>query len=739
MCEIHERGLTLSLKKIEKFKPLYNLGAAFSCGLAAGAWVALVWASLFWVHPHASHRPTPWAPAVQVCHRPLQGFRVAAAEWGNGFILTHPIAPRPGRRRFKFVTAAADRRDRLIYVTSQINAARGDDPMHVDEESSDSEEEEEEFYSPGSLELLEARRRIAEYSLPRAQNRIAQQRIDSKMDLGRIVDIRKKVFGEVKKYTNLGSQIGDERPISQVRFAPNNELLVTGSWSGTVKIWNVPACTPVRSLRGHGDRVGGVAWHPQATLTQQPSLVNLASGAGDCNVHLWSLEGESPLAVMQGHQDRVCRVAFHPSGDYVASASFDTTWRLWDVNTSKELLLQEGHSKEVYSVEFQADGALVASGYQIATGSGDDTIRIWDLRSLKSLYTIPAHLSNVSDVRFFQADDRFFKPSAPPDPDDAMQEDASQDRDADADLEEWRYRSGLFFASAGYDGLVKLWSADDWQLLRTLSTDAGKVMSVDVSSDGKMLASGTYNRNFQLFSPDDIGFDIRSVNLLPWNNNNNNNNHNHHHLGGGLAFRRGRASGTRYSTLDHAQRPPLTAPKPSSKSHSRLDFITLPRRRPPLSSRAACARFRLARKKSSSSHLTIATSPTIIIHPEAELQAFATRISCKIDSLNHDLCATLSILNILDIHLRHLASSSIPSCYISDASTHILHTPQVGLATQWTVAPPETSLCALSPPSPSFLRMPSHNVTWPVTRHSFTVTVTTHAAHDSEKQEKCSH
>ncbi|KAK6992631.1 hypothetical protein R3P38DRAFT_3225398 [Favolaschia claudopus] len=38
--------------------------------------------------------------------------------------------------------------------------------------------------------------------------------------------------------------------------------------------------------------------------------------------------------------------------------------------------------------------------------------------------------------------------------------------------------------------------------------------------------------------------------------------------------------------------PPLSAPKPSSKSLSRLDFITLPRRRPPLSSRAACTRFR---------------------------------------------------------------------------------------------------------------------------------------------------
>jgi U4/U6 small nuclear ribonucleoprotein PRP4 len=37
---------------------------------------------------------------------------------------------------------AADRRDRLIYVLSQINAARGDDAMHVDEESSEESDDE---------------------------------------------------------------------------------------------------------------------------------------------------------------------------------------------------------------------------------------------------------------------------------------------------------------------------------------------------------------------------------------------------------------------------------------------------------------------------------------------------------------------------------------------------------------------------------------------------------------------
>jgi U4/U6 small nuclear ribonucleoprotein PRP4 len=65
---------------------------------------------------------------------------------------------------------------------------------------------------------------------------------------------------------------------------------------------------------------------------------------------------------MKGHQDRICRVAFHPTGDYIASASLDTTWRLWDVQTQKELLLQEGHSQGVYAIDFQDDGSLAASG-----------------------------------------------------------------------------------------------------------------------------------------------------------------------------------------------------------------------------------------------------------------------------------------------------------------------------------------------------------------------------------------
>ena len=165
---------------------------------------------------------------------------------------------------------------------------------------------------------------------------------------------------------------------------------------------------------------------------------------------------------------------------------------------------------------------MTSHRYQIATGASDDTIRIWDLRSLRALYTIPAHLSNVSDVRFFRSDGTIpahiarRQPNGPVDADgmdedserpngDEGQEDSAPppmtaEQKEEALAQEWRYRPGLYLASAGYDGLVKIWSADDWQLLTTLQTDGSKVMSVDLSTDSKLLVSGTYNRNFQLFA-----------------------------------------------------------------------------------------------------------------------------------------------------------------------------------------------------------------------------------------------
>jgi U4/U6 small nuclear ribonucleoprotein PRP4 len=118
------------------------------------------------------------------------------------------------------------------------------------------------------------------------------------------------------------------------------------------------------------------------------------------------------------------------------------------------------------------------------------------MRSLKAIYTIPAHKSTVSDVRFYR-----------------HQGSLSSSKDVEMDgttlapfppvpLFDATVKAGMYLVSSGYDGTIKIWSADDWQLAKTLSTDAGKVMSVDIAPGGAHIASGSWNRSFQLFAPE---------------------------------------------------------------------------------------------------------------------------------------------------------------------------------------------------------------------------------------------
>ncbi|KAJ5801453.1 uncharacterized protein N7518_003521 [Penicillium psychrosexuale] len=434
-----------------------------------------------------------------------------------------------------FGEGPSERRDRLREFLTDMAEKQGGGEIEM-EEAEEEGEQQEEFFTDGGQDLLEARKNIALYSLPRAKARVARLKDESTITLRTHVKHRKAVKEKLQGFDLYGSQIAGDRPVSICRFAPDGQTIAAGNWSGEIKLLGVPNLEEKATFKAHTDRVGGLSWFPGATLpgsNVSPSTVNLISGGGEGNLHLWALDQEKPLATLSGHSARVCRTEFHPSGRYAASASFDSSWRLWDIETATELLLQEGHSREVYTVAFNSDGSLVASGgfdsigriwdlrtgrnvmildghireiygmdwgvdgYRVLSGSGDGLVKCWDLRQMKETGGIGAHKSVVSDLRWYKgAEAASFLPSTDGGMDIDGAAPAAADKAAEAPSPK---KSGTFFVSSGFDKSVNIFSADDWSLVKSLSGHSGNVLSTDISDDAKWIASSGHDRTVKLW------------------------------------------------------------------------------------------------------------------------------------------------------------------------------------------------------------------------------------------------
>jgi len=400
-----------------------------------------------------------------------------------------------------FGEGPADRRNRLRELLGKlgvdaVSKRKMQDTQVVEEKKKDDEVT---WYHEGPMSLKIAREWLVNYSIPRAIDRLTKLRNDAeqseKVKMAQKQEIQKKMKGlDVE-----ASQIVDTRPVSWCQFSPDSQMLVTGSWSGLCKLWSVPDCKEIRPLRGHTTHVGSIVWSPRATQDLSASEPNLASCAADGSVKLWSLDSEEPIADIEGHDARVSRCAYHPSGRFLGTAVWDNSWRLWDLEQLTEVLHQEGHSKEVYCLAFQQDGSLACSGgldsfgrvwdlrtgqcimfleghlkgitgvdwspdgHHIVTCSQDNSCKIWDLRRRNIEYTIPAHTKLVSGVKFER-------------------------------------NQGDYLVSSSYDGTAKVWATKTWLPMATLKGHDNKLSGCDVSPDGSMIATCSFDRTFKIWN-----------------------------------------------------------------------------------------------------------------------------------------------------------------------------------------------------------------------------------------------
>jgi U4/U6 small nuclear ribonucleoprotein PRP4 len=71
---------------------------------------------------------------------------------------------------------------------------------------------------------------LAEYSLPRAKERLEKARSEVGVDDMTKTAKRQELLKKLHAMSIYCSQIGDTRPISFCQFSPDSKMLVTGSW-----------------------------------------------------------------------------------------------------------------------------------------------------------------------------------------------------------------------------------------------------------------------------------------------------------------------------------------------------------------------------------------------------------------------------------------------------------------------------------------------------------------------------
>lgn len=176
---------------------------------------------------------------------------------------------------------------------------------------------------------------------------------------------------------------GHENGVTCLQFDDN--ILATGSYDTTVKIWNIETGECIRTLRGH----------TSAVRTLQFDDSKLISGSFDKTIKIWNWQTGECLSTLQCHTEGVLSVHF--DGCTLASGSVDRSVKVFSFDTKQTFCLR-GHSDWVNHVRIDSPSRTVFSA------SDDLTVKLWDLDSKRCIKTFLGHVGQVQQVLLMPPD-----------------------------------------------------------------------------------------------------------------------------------------------------------------------------------------------------------------------------------------------------------------------------------------------------------------------------------------------
>jgi len=196
-------------------------------------------------------------------------------------------------------------------------------------------------------------------------------------------------------------------------------------------------------------------WKPVSCLAFSPDGKTLvANGFGNGTVSEWDVVKAEKLRTVRPHDEIIASLAYSPNGQKVAIG----TWKRATIWTRASGNMRHAYGwlrSTIESVAFSPDGRL------LVTASSDKDTWLWDVESATTLWKIEDAGASYDRVRF-SAD-------------------------------------GMEIMSCGWDGLVRIRDASTGQQQSELAGHEGPVRSLEVTSDGGWIVSGSDDKTVRVW------------------------------------------------------------------------------------------------------------------------------------------------------------------------------------------------------------------------------------------------
>jgi WD40 repeat protein len=286
--------------------------------------------------------------------------------------------------------------------------------------------------------------------------------------------------------------------------SPDGRLIVTGSDGNEARVWNGTTGELVSSLPGH-----------EGPLTAARFSSNgrwLATGDDRGRGCLWKFDSErrawSRVSWLDGHSRAITAISFAEGDSVVVTASGDNTVGQWDVATGQEI-----RDRVLKHPDWVSELDVSNDGTQVLTSCDDGKVRLWSLSDARLLSTIEPSLDVPSHKKVV-----YTGVDLAPDGRRALitcsatgqvflwdvTENQSLSDGAWLDFAGQGLVWGARFTPSGDDVLTiggndaRLWDGDSRDLMLRFSPH-GAVADVDVSPDGRLLVTGSWDRSAKIW------------------------------------------------------------------------------------------------------------------------------------------------------------------------------------------------------------------------------------------------